>query len=286
MKPPPFEYKRPADVEDAVDILAEAGDEASILAGGQSLIPLLNLRLARPRVVVDINRLPGLDRVEVVDGELRVGTLARAARIEADGNVRARLPVLAQAVHLIAHPQIRARTTVGGNIAHADPSSELPAVLLALGGSVVLASVKGERVVCAAEFFRDVFTTAKESTELVAQVRWPFRSDMRWGFAEVARRHGDYAMAAACVGVAVEDGSIAGATVTLAGCGPTPVRVEGAEKAMLGLRGGDDLTSVAEAVATAIDPPHDVHATATYRRSLAGTLVKRLTGRLLEVQGS
>lgn len=282
MKPAPFEYKRPATVEEAAQILAEAGDEASLLAGGQSLIPLLNLRLARPQVVVDINRVAGLDAVERHPDGLRVGALATAARLERDQDVGDALPVLTQALRLIAHPQIRARTTIGGNLAHADPSSELPALLLALEGSVVLASRGGERELPAGEFFRDVFTTAREPTELVTEVRLPRRADRRWQFGEVARRHGDYAIAAACVGVAVEDGVIANATVTLAGCGPTPLQVVDAEKAMCGLGAGDDLTAIADAVRDAVDPPADVHATAAYRRSLAGTLVKRLTGRLVE----
>lgn len=283
MKPALFEYRRAHSVDEALDVLAEEGDEVSVLAGGQSLIPLLNLRLAQPGVLLDINRVAGLDGITLDGQRVAVGALARARGVERSAEIAATLPVVPAAIAHIAHPQIRARTTIGGNIAHADPSSELPAVLLALGGAVTLARRGSSRTVPAPEFFQDVFTTAKEPDELVVEVSFPVRDGFRWHFAEVARRHGDYGMVSACVGLHVEDGVVADARIALAGCGPVPVRATAAEEALRGApAGGDVAAAVAAEVRASVDPSSDIHATAEYRRWLAGVLVARSVASILE----
>ena len=282
MKPPPFEYHRATSVDDAVAVLHEVGDESAVLAGGQSLIPLLNLRLARPSVLVDVNRIPGLDAVDADPAAVTVGALARARRVERDAGVLATLPVLAAAIRHIAHPQIRVRTTIGGNLAHADPSSELPAVLAATEGSLELTSRSGTRTVGAADFFQNVFTTAKRPDELVTSVRFPSPAGFAWRFDEVARRHGDYGMVSACVGLRVEDGIVAEARIALAGCGSVPVRVTAAEKALAGTTATAAATAGADAVRDTVEPYDDIHATAEYRRHLAGVLVGRAVTSILE----
>jgi aerobic carbon-monoxide dehydrogenase medium subunit len=283
VKPVLFEYHRADSVEDALDVLAEVGDEASVLAGGQSLIPLLNLRLARPAVVVDINRVPDLDAVAAEPTAVAVGALARARTVERSAEVASTLPVLRDAIAHIAHPQIRVRTTIGGNVAHGDPASELPAVLVALGGSVELARRDSDRTVGAADFFQDVFTTAREPDELVVGVRFPVLVGFQWRFLEVARRHGDYGMVSACVGLRVQNGNVADARIALAGCGPIPVRPELVEKALMGALAAPGLARTATAaVRDAVEPSDDVHATAEYRRSLAGVLVGRAVTSILE----
>jgi aerobic carbon-monoxide dehydrogenase medium subunit len=283
VKPVLFEYHRADSVEDALDVLAEVGDEASVLAGGQSLIPLLNLRLARPAVVVDINRVPDLDAVAAEPTAVAVGALARARTVERSAEVASTLPVLRDAIAHIAHPQIRVRTTIGGNVAHGDPASELPAVLVALGGSVELARRDSDRTVGAADFFQDVFTTAREPDELVVGVRFPVLVGFQWRFLEVARRHGDYGMVSACVGLRVQNGNVADARIALAGCGPIPVRPELVEKALMGAVAAPGLARTATAaVRDAVEPSDDVHATAEYRRSLAGVLVGRAVTSILE----
>jgi aerobic carbon-monoxide dehydrogenase medium subunit len=283
VKPVLFEYHRADSVEDALDVLAEVGDEASVLAGGQSLIPLLNLRLARPAVVVDINRVPDLDAVAAEPTAVAVGALARARTVERSAEVASTLPVLRDAIAHIAHPQIRVRTTIGGNVAHGDPASELPAVLVALGGSVELARRDSDRTVGAADFFQDVFTTAREPDELVVGVRFPVLVGFQWRFLEVARRHGDYGMVSACVGLRVQNGSVTDARIALAGCGPIPVRPELVEKALTGAAAAPGLAQTATAaVRDAVEPSDDIHATAEYRRSLAGVLVGRAVTSILE----
>jgi carbon-monoxide dehydrogenase medium subunit len=281
MKPAPFDYVRAESLDEATAALASHGDDAAVLAGGQSLVPLLNFRLARPAVLVDINRIPSLDRVSIADGEIRLGALVRARAVERDRAILDRLPVLVTAVGFIGHPQIRNRTTIGGNLAHADPASELPAVAVAMRAKVVLRSARGERVVDAHNFFRDLFTTAKNPDELLTEVRFPVQDEMSWAFIEVARRHGDYAMAAACVGLRLEAETVAEASVALAGCGPTPVRVAAAEELLLGKSREDRLDDVREAIVETIQPSSDLHASADYRRSLAGTLVTRSVQQLL-----
>jgi aerobic carbon-monoxide dehydrogenase medium subunit len=283
VKPGVFEYHRAASVDDALDVLAEFGDEASVLAGGQSLIPLLNLRLARPSVLVDINHVRELDELAIAPDAVSVGALTRARALERSAEATAALPVLREAISHIAHPQIRVRATIGGNLAHADPSSELPAVLAALDGSVQLKRRGSRRKVRAAEFFQEVFTTAREPDELVTGVCFPVLAGFQWRFLEVARRHGDYGMVSVCVGLHVRDGTVFDARIALAGCGPVPLRAPVAEKALVGAANAPQLArTAAAAVRDTVEPMSDIHATGEYRRSLAGVLVSRAVASMLE----
>ena len=208
VKPAPFQYRVTRTVAEATDALAEFGDEAAVLAGGQSLVPLLNLRLARPRVVVDINPVTELGTHHMSPDAVVVGAMVRARQLERCDDVAAVLPLLRRALSFVAHPQIRSRTTIGGNVAHADPASELPAVLVALGGAVTVRSAAGERNIAAAEFFQGPMMTAIGEGELITGVTFPVHAAMRWEFDEVARTHGDFAMVGACVGLACRDGVV------------------------------------------------------------------------------
>lgn len=284
MKPAPFDYRRPTTLEEATATLADLGDEAAILAGGQSLIPLLNLRLARPEVVVDINRVEGLDRIDITDTEIRVGALVRAATLERDAAAAAASPVLIEAVRQVAHPQIRNRTTIGGNIAHSDPSSELPGVLSALDGSVTLTSVRGDRTVGWADFFHTVFTTAKEDDEMVTSVVFPRHPGWCFTFREVARRRGDYPIAGLCVGLRLDGGVITGARLAAVAIADRPVRLSATEAALTGMRAEDraGLEAVRAGARDEVEPTDDIHGTAQFRRSLVGTLLGRCVDSLIE----
>ena len=283
MKPPPFEYRRASSVPEALGMLGDAGADTAVLAGGQSLIPLLNLRFARPDVLVDINRIPGLDGITVTAESVEVGALTRARRLERDASVAAALPVLTTALSNVAHPQIRNRTTIGGNIAHGDPSSELPAVLAALEGTVRLQSqARGSRDVGWEEFFLSVFTTAKESDELVTAVVFPRPAGWTFVFREVARRQGDYPMAALCAGFRVVDGVIAEARLAASAVADRPLRLHAAELALAGMAVGDAKATRAagDAAVDGWEPTTDLHGTADYRRGLLRTLVRRSADQL------
>jgi carbon-monoxide dehydrogenase medium subunit len=259
MKPAPLDYRAPETLEECLDILAEMGDEAVVIAGGQSLVPLLNMRLARPSVVVDPRRVAPLHGRRA--GSL--GALVTAAALEDD-------PVLGTAVRHIGHPQIRNRTTIGGSLAHADPAAELPAALLALEGSVVLRSRDGgERAVAATDFFAGAFQTARRPDELLVRVDLgPLsRLDLRTALVEVARRPGDFALVGAFVARTVDVCRIA-----LLGVAGRPVRAHAAEAAAAA---GASPAEAATLVAAEIQPPSDVHASAAYRRSVAAVVVER-----------
>jgi carbon-monoxide dehydrogenase medium subunit len=288
VKPPPFEYHAPEALPGALDLLARFGDEAKVLAGGQSLMPLLNLRLARPANLVDINPVePELGFIDVSsrDGGLRLGGLVRQRAAERSDLVRERNPLLAEALPLVGHPQIRNRGTIGGSLAHADPASELPAVVTLLDAELVARSARGERTLRADEFFVSYFTTRLEPDELLTEVRlpaWPAAAG--WAFLEVSRRHGDFAM----VGVASlvrlgSDGSIAEARLAYTGVGATPVRAREAERGLVGQPATEDtFAAAAERAVQALDPQADVHATAAYRRHVAGVLTRRALARAVE----
>lgn len=284
MKPGVFEYHRAVSIDDALDVLAEFGDDASVLAGGQSLVPLLNLRLARPSVLVDINGVRELDGLLIAPDAVSVGALTRARAIERSAEAAAALPVLREAISHIAHPQIRVRTTIGGNLAHADPSSELPAVLAAMDGRVELERRGSRRTLRAAEFFQEVFTTAREPDELVVSVVFPVLEGFQWRFVEVARRHGDYGMVSVCAGLHVRDGTVSDARIALAGCGPVPLRATVAEKALVGgaANAAQLARTAAAAVRDTIEPTSDIHGSGEYRRSLAGVLVSRAVESIVE----
>jgi len=281
MKPPPFDYEAPETLEEALRLLQQAGGEAKVLAGGQSLVPLLNMRLVRPSLIVDINRITGLDYLREEDGELAVGALARHRDVLASPLVRKGWPLLAEATAQVGHPAIRNRGTVCGSIAHADPAAEQPAVLCALDGRVVVAGPAGRREVPARDFFLTYLTTALEPEEIVVEARFPrLPPGSGAAFVEFARRHGDFAIVGVAAAVTLEDGQCREARIALVGVGGTPLRAREAEEMLRGrpLRGPEGrsiLQRAAQQVAASVEPPDDVHASARYRRHLAGVLTER-----------
>lgn len=279
MKPPPFDYRCPDTLDEALALLGEYGDDAKVLAGGQSLVPLLNFRLARPAVLVDVNRVPHLDAVTWDGDRLVLGAMVRERAAERSDAVREAAPLLARALPLIGHPAIRTRGTIGGSLAHADPAAELPAVALATDAELVLCSAaRGERVVPAADFFEGYFTTALAPDELLTEIRLPGAPAGTGScFEEVARRHGDYAMVGAAATVRLDEGGrIADARLVLIGVADRPVRATAAEAALADGEPSPAAFAAAGAVAVGdLTPSSDLHASAAYRRTVAATLVGR-----------
>ncbi len=277
MKPAPFEYFAPRSVGEAVDLLAEHGEQAKVLAGGQSLVPLMNMRLARPAVIVDINHIQALDYITAENGVLRIGALTRQRTAERSPVVAARCPLLRDALRLVGHVQIRTRGTIGGSIAHADPAAELTAVLAALEGEVTVRGPRGTRVIAAPDLFVTYLTTSLDPRELLLEVRFPALSPgAAWSWMEIARRHGDFALAGVGVVLVVHDGVIADARIGLTGVGATPMRAREAEHLLASRAPSETLwKEAAAAVRQAVDPDGDIHASAEYRRHVAGVLTER-----------
>jgi len=280
VKPAPFTYLDPPSLDEVLAALAEHGDDAAVISGGQSLLPLMNLRLARPDVVIDPRRVPGLRDVTVADGAVTVGAMVTASELLADRAVAVALPGLVQAIACIGHSQIRNRTTVGGSIAHADPSAELPAVLTGVDGEVVLSSTSGERRVAAAELFDGAFSTTRRADELVTAVRFPVPpGSSAWD--EVARRPGDFALAGLFASLSLEGGVVRHARLALSGVADRPVRAVGAEAALRDrLFDGGALEDCAAAMLAEVTPNDDGHASGRHRAALAATLVRRVLPRL------
>jgi carbon-monoxide dehydrogenase medium subunit len=276
MKPSSFAYVDPDDVETVLDVLAEHGDDATVIAGGQSLVPLLNLRLAQPRVVVDVRRCSALRELSIDEVGLRAGALVTAGELERDARARA-LPGLSEALVNVAHVQIRNRTTIGGSIAHADPAAELPALLLALGGDVELRSAaRGSRRVSAAEFLVGPCLTARLPDELLTEVRLP-RHPGRVVVREVGPRPGDFALVGVVVAGRVDAGLLADVRVVVFGAGGRAQRLTSVEMLLDG-RVADEAAveaGIADAVRVEAEAVDDVHAPAAYRRHVAGTLAVR-----------
>jgi aerobic carbon-monoxide dehydrogenase medium subunit len=278
VKPSAFDYHAPRSLGETLEILAGAGPHGKVLAGGQSLIPLLNMRLAAPSHLVDINRVAALDTVSVEEGGVRVGALARHAAVERSSSVARAQPLLRAALKLVAHPVIRNRGTVVGSLVHADPSAELPAVLTVLDGSVRLARHAGPvREVPAAAFFTGPLESAVEPGELAVSAFFPSLPPRTGSaFCEVARRHGDYAMAGAAAVVSLdEDLRIASARVACVSVGPVPILLDVSEVCAHRPAASVDWAAVARDVRDRIDPEGDIHATAAYRRHLTGVLAER-----------
>jgi carbon-monoxide dehydrogenase medium subunit len=277
MKLPAVEYEAPPTAADAIDLLAEHQDEASVLAGGQSLIPLLALRLARPAVLIDINGVAELSGVSAADGWVAVGAMTREYVAEESRLIADTVPLLAAALPLIGHEAIRSRGTIGGSLAHADPSAELPAVALALGAEFVVRNRSGERVVPAAEWFEGFLATSRRADELLVEVRFPTAAP-RTGvtFTEVTRRHGDFAIVGLAASLTLSDGAISDARLAFSGVSDVPVRAAMAEELLVGERPSAPLFEEAARRATAdLDPPADLHGSSDYRKQVAATLVRR-----------
>ena len=288
MKLPPVDYEAPATVAEAVELLAEHEDEASVLAGGQSLIPLLALRLARPAVLIDINGLRELSGLTASDGWLAVGAMTREYVAEESQTVADSVPLLAAALPLIGHEAIRSRGTIGGSLAHGDPAAELPAVARALDAEFVVRGQSGERVIPAAEWFEGYLTTARSADELLLEVRFPAaQPGTGVSFQEVARRHGDFAIVGLAASLTLSDGVISDARLAFAGISDVPVRATGAEDLLTGERPSDELFDAAARAATAgLDPPADLHGSPEYRRKVAATLVRRCLRAAANAAGS
>ncbi|MGD9525440.1 MAG: xanthine dehydrogenase family protein subunit M [Dehalococcoidia bacterium] len=279
MKPAVLDYYKATSVADAVQVLAEAEDgDGKVLAGGQSLVPMLNMRLARPSVLVDINGLNELDYVRRDDDVLAIGALTRNRRVENSAEVRTWSPLLAEAMRFVGHATIRNRGTIGGSVAHGDPAAEVPAVLCALDADMVITGPGGARTVAARDFFHGFLTTAVEADELLTEVRIPRLPD-KTGYAveELARRHGDFAIAAVFAAVTLDrDGRCTDARLALAGTNPTPVRARDAEAVLVGSSvSGELLNRAAQAVGAATASASDIHAPAEYRRDMACVLTRR-----------
>jgi CO/xanthine dehydrogenase FAD-binding subunit len=278
MKPAAFDYFAPTSLAETVSLLGEHADDAKILAGGQSLVPLMNMRLAKPGVLIDVNPVAELDYVRVVDGHLAVGAITRQRALERSGEVAERVPLIRETLQLLGHAQIRNRGTIGGNVAHADPASELPATLVALGGELKVAGPSGERVIPPEDFYLTFLTTTLDVAELLVETRFRLPVGRHGGsFQEISRRHGDYAL----VGVGVqlelaEDGTIARAGIGMCGAGATPIKAAEAEALLRGQRPSEALfTEASVKAAEAADPEGDIHATADYRRDMVRVLTAR-----------
>ncbi len=272
MKPPPFEYAAPRKIEEAVGLLSQHGDGAKVLAGGQSLIPLLNFRLARPEVLVDVNRVAELASVKPLESGVAIGALTRQHTLERADVIRARLPIVAEACRLIGHLPIRHRGTIGGSLAHADPAAELPAVMVALEAELTASGRGGRRTLPADQFFTGIFATALAPDELLIEIRVPGLPPRTGSaFVEIARRAGDFALVGIAALVTLDDGGRATrARLAVCGAGPTPIRAREAERVLVGARPDSRaLDEAADKIAAATDPPSDIHASAAFRKKLA-----------------
>ena len=279
MKPPRFDYHAPASVDEALDLLARHGDGARVLAGGQSLMPMLNFRLARPAHLIDINRVPGIDGIAArAGGGLRLGARVRQRALERAALVAEDAPLVAHAMPFVGHPQIRSRGTLGGSLAHADPAAELPAVMVALDAALTLRRAGGQRMVAAEDFFVAALTSALLPDELLTEIAlppWPARTG--GSLQEVAVRRGDFALGGAVATLTLDGhGQVEAARVVCFGVAPRPLRMRGAEASLLG--GAPSAAAFAEAgrlASAAADPHEDIHASAGYRKRLAGVLTTR-----------
>jgi len=278
VKPAPFAYAKARTLKDAVALLRKSKD-ARLLAGGQSLIATLNMRLSSPSLLIDINGIKGLDRIAKKGAKVEIGALVRHAQALQSDVIAKHAPLIAQAIPHIGHPAIRNRGTIGGSIAFADPAAELPACLLALDGEVVIEGPRGERTVKAANFFKGLFDTALGVTDVLKAIRVPAAAkDSRFGFAELARRHGDYALVGLAAAARAKGDALADARLVYFGVGETPVRARKAEAALA--RGAVD--EAVTALADDLDPPDDIQESGKVKLHLAGVLLRRVAQQLAE----
>lgn len=277
MKPAAFDYVAPLSLEAAVEALAAANGDGKVMAGGQSLMPLLNFRMARPSVVVDLMRIPGLSFIEQRDDTVAIGALTRHADLEFSQLVAKRLPVIAAAMPHVAHLAIRNRGTIGGSLAHADPAAELPMLALLHDATLKAQGPKGRREIPAEAFFVSALTNCLDPEEILFEIDFPvLASHTGWAFEEVARRFGDFALACIAVSIELRDGRIADARVAVMGVADTPRRLREAENALRDMRGGRKAAAgFAEAVRACVTPADDIHVSAEYRKNLIGALAER-----------
>jgi aerobic carbon-monoxide dehydrogenase medium subunit len=284
VKPPPFEYVAVHSVDEALAELARHGDDAKLLAGGQTLMPMLNMRLATPRRLIDLNRVPGLAYVATRDGGIAVGAMTRQRTLERSDAIAAHVPLLADALPWVGHGAIRNRGTLGGSLAHADPAGELPGVAACLDARLTVRGAARTRTVSAREFFTGYLSTALAPDELLTEVWFPTLppgTGVAW--LELARRHGDYALVGVAAAITLEGAVVREARLALIGVAGAPVRATGAEYALTRQRlTSDVLAAAADHVSRALDPPSDIHATGVYRRHVAAVLTTRAVQRAAE----
>lgn len=288
MKPPKFAYHAPTTLDEALDVLGRYGGDAKVLAGGQSLMPLLNFRLTRPAALVDLNRVAGLAGIREDGGWMRFGAMTRQRTIEFSPVVARRLPLLVEATKLVGHLPIRSRGTIGGSIAHADPAAEYPTVLTALDGDVVARGPRGERVMKPKDFFQTYLTTNVGPDEIVTEIRLPSMDPRAgWAFEEFSRRQGDFAIIGIAAVVVGDGARCLLARLATAGAGPVPVRLRAAE-AILEAEGLGDaaIDAAARRAAELVEPDSDLHASAAYRRNLTRVLTERAVRRAITRLGS
>ena len=283
MKSPPFEYESPETLSEVISLLQQYDEgDAKILAGGQSLVPLLSMRMTRPTILIDLAKLPDLDFIREESEVLAIGAMTRKRDVEESDLVRRRQPMLLAATQLIGHQQIRNRGTVGGSMAHADPAAEYPALALVLGAEFRAVSAKGERSIAAEDFFVSYLTTALGDAEVLTEVRVPILAEgVGWSFLETVRRHGDFALGGVAVTLELgSGGNVSAARIVLFGIGATAVRVLEVEQMLQGQRPDEGLIRQAgNRVSEVIDEPlSDTHASADYRRNLVGVLTGRALG--------
>ncbi len=278
MKPPVFEYARPSTLDEAIALLVRHGGDAKPLAGGQSLMPMLAFRLAAPKMLVDIGRIPDLNRIEIATDGISLGALTRWRDIERNRALADAHPLLAAAIGHVAHYQIRNRGTIGGSLAHADPAAEMPGIAVTCDAAIVVAGRKGQRTIAAADFFSGPLITALEADELIVAVKLPpWKPSRRWAFEEFARRRGDFALAGVALFYDLDTaGRVRDPHVGAIGVGDTPLRLPQVEALLAGQAIDEALIrKAAAATASSVDPADDIHAPGDYRRALLGVLAER-----------
>jgi aerobic carbon-monoxide dehydrogenase medium subunit len=289
MIPPAFEYFRPKTIPEALALLQQHGDEAKILSGGQSLIPMMKLRLARPAFLVDINSISGLSYIKEEGGFLKIGGLTREAEVEGSSLVESKYPLLMDTASVIADPQVRNMATVGGNLAHGDPANDHPATMIALGAQIVATGAKGERVIPVEDFFVTLFTTALKPDEILTEIRIPIPSAKSGGaYLKVERKVGDFATAAVAVQLTLDGGgAVSKAGIGLTNVGPTPIKARQAEDFLKGKKpDAGALAQAGQLASDAAQPSSDLRGPAEYKKGLVKELTRRALARALERAGA
>jgi carbon-monoxide dehydrogenase medium subunit len=277
LKPAAFDYVAPRDLKSAIDALVGAGGDGKVMAGGQSLTPLLNFRMARPSLIVDLLRIPGLSFIELRENTVVIGALTRHADLEFSDVIAANLPVMAAAMPHVAHLAIRNKGTIGGSLSHADPAAELPMLAVFYGATIKVEGPAGRREIPAEEFFVSALSNCLEPEEIVFEIEFPvLTSHTGWAFEEVARRFGDFALGCIAVSLELTGNAVSDARVAVMGVDDTPRRLREAEEALRGVEGGPQAAlRFAEIIRASVSPADDIHVSSDYRRNLIGALAER-----------